>query len=88
MEASATTRRTAPSGLYFRVLIALPPDGLGRQGPVMRAWLNQHCGPEGWSWAVAGTDGIANDAVAYYFRDRQAAQAFVRRFACGYRPPR
>jgi hypothetical protein len=73
-----------------RVLIAVPPGGFGGQWALMQAWLNHYCGCAGWSCAPAGTAGVVNDAVAFYFADRQAACAFVERFGCGYRaqPPR
>ena len=68
-----------------RVLVAVPPEGLGAQLTVMRAWLDKHCGPAGWASAPAGTDGVVNDAVALYFADEADARAFVSRFCCGYR---
>ena len=73
----------------WRVLIAVPPSGFGVQLRIMRAWLDQSCGPSGWQSAPAGLGGIVNDAVAFYFADRAAARAFVERFSCGYRaaPP-
>jgi hypothetical protein len=67
------------------VLIAVPPGGFGGQLAVMHAWLDQHCGPSGWAAAPAGTGGVVNDAVAFYFGDPAAARAFVARFSCGYR---
>jgi hypothetical protein len=72
--------------LYWRVLVAVPPGGFGAQLAIMRAWLDKACGPSGWRSAPAGLDGIVNDAVAFYFADRDAARAFVGRFGCGYRP--
>ena len=66
-----------PSG--WRVLIAVPPAGFGAQLAIMRAWLNESCGPAGWASAPAGIAGIVNDAVAFYFADREAARAFVER---------
>lgn len=69
----------------WRVLIAVPPSGFGAQLAVMHAWLDQHCGPTGWATAPAGTRGVVNDAVAFYFADAAAARAFVARFGCGYR---
>lgn len=69
----------------WRVLIAVPPAGFGGQLAVMRAWLDQHCGPAGWATAPAGMRGVVNDAVAFYFADPAAACAFVARFSCGYR---
>jgi hypothetical protein len=75
--------------LRWRVLVAVPPAGFGAQLRIMRAWLDQSCGPQGWGSAPAGTVGVVNDAVAFYFADRDAARAFVDRFSCGYRaaPP-
>jgi hypothetical protein len=67
----------------WRVLIAVPPGGA--QLWVMRAWLDATCGPSGWASALAGTGGIVNDAVAFYFADPEAARAFVGRFCCAYR---
>lgn len=73
----------------WRVLIAVPPAGFGAQLRIMRAWLDQCCGPSGWATASAGIAGIVNDAVAFYFADPAAARAFIDRFSCGYRtaPP-
>ena len=68
-----------------RVLIAVPPGGFGTQSAIMHAWLDRHCGAAGWATAPAGTRGIVNDAVAFYFADPAAARAFVMRFSCGYR---
>jgi hypothetical protein len=67
------------------VLIAVPPAGFGPQLAVMRAWLDQNCSPAGWAAAPAGSGGVVNDALAFYFADRAAAHAFVDRFSCGYR---
>ena len=75
--------RASPYG--WRVLIAVPPAGFGGQLAIMRAWLDAACGPEGWSAAPAGLNGIANDAIAFYFADKASAHAFVERFSCGYR---
>jgi hypothetical protein len=91
-------RNIAPAGripeanappFCWRVLVSVPPAGFGAQLGIMRAWLDQSCGPEGWGSAPAGNGGIVNDAVAFYFADRAAARAFVDRFSCGYRavPP-
>ena len=73
----------------WRVLVAVPPAGFGAQLWIMRAWLDQSCGPAGWEAAPAGSGGVVNDAVAFYFADGAAARAFVERFSCGYRaaPP-
>ena len=71
--------------LRWRVLIALPPDGLGAQAELMRAWLGRNCGSAGWASTPAGFGGIVNDAIAFYFADPDTARAFVERFSCGYR---
>ena len=67
------------------MLLAVPPGGFGAQLGVMRAWLDANCGAEGWAWAPAGTGGVANDALAFYFIEPQRAEAFIRRFCCAYR---
>jgi len=64
----------------------VPLEGFGRQLSVMHAWLDEVCGPAGWTSAPAGLVGVINDAVAFYFDDAALAQAFVNRFCCGYRP--
>ena len=74
-----------PPPYRWRVLVAVPPRGFGAQLLIMRAWLDLSCGPAGWASAPAGSGGILNDAVAFYFADRAAARAFVDRFSCGYR---
>ncbi len=69
----------------WRVLIAVPAAGFGAQLAIMQAWLEQNCGPAGWERVPAGTAGIVNDAVAFYFASAEDARAFVGRFSCGYR---
>ncbi len=71
--------------VYWRVLMAVPPGGFGAQLALMQGWLDDTCGPGGWASAPAGLAGVANDAVAFYFADRDQARAFVSRFSCGYR---
>jgi hypothetical protein len=68
-----------------RVRIAVPPEGLGQQLVLMHAWLDDTCGGEGWATAPAGSVGVVNDAIAFYFADAAFAHAFVARFCCGYR---
>ena len=79
-------QREAERTFPVRVRIAVPPEGFGRQLPVMHAWLDEVCGAAGWTSAPAGLMGVLNDAVAFYFNDTAFAQAFVNRFCCGYRP--
>ena len=83
----ATGRQVEPwvASFRWRVLVAVPPAGFGAQLLVMRAWLDDTCGHSGWATGPAGTDGIVNDAVAFYFADPDDARAFVGRFCCGYR---
>jgi hypothetical protein len=78
-------QREADQRHLARVLIAVPPEGLGHQLAIMHAWLDETCGAKGWSTAPAGTTGVVNDALALYFADAAFAQAFVARFCCGYR---
>jgi hypothetical protein len=78
-------QRAAERRYPVRVRIAVPPDGLGPQLALMHAWLDDTCGGEGWATAPAGTAGIVNDAIAFYFADAAFANAFVTRFCCGYR---
>jgi hypothetical protein len=83
--ASQQARREAEQQFPVRVRIAVPPDGLGRQLALMQAWLDETCGAAGWSSAPAGTVGVVNDAIAFYFESAALAHAFVVRFCCGYR---
>ncbi len=69
----------------MRVRIAVPSDGLGRQLGLIHAWLDETCGALGWASAPAGTVGVVNDALAFYFENAAFAHAFVARFCCGYR---
>jgi hypothetical protein len=83
--ASQQVRREAERQFPVRVRIAVPSAGLGRQLELMQAWLDEVCGVAGWSSAPAGTAGVVNDAVAFYFESAAFAHAFVARFCCGYR---
>ena len=83
--ASRQVQREAERQFPVRVRIAVPPEGLGRQLELMHAWLDEVCGVAGWSSAPAGTAGVVNDAIAFYFESAGLAYAFVARFCCGYR---
>jgi hypothetical protein len=85
IRASIRAQREAERRYPVRVRIAVPPEGLGRQLEIMHAWLDETCGAEAWAAAPAGTTGIVNDALAFYFEDAAFAHAFVARFCCGYR---
>jgi hypothetical protein len=84
--AAERSRREAERQFPVRIRIAVPPGGFGRQLAVMHTWLDETCGPNGWTSMPAGLGGVRNDAVAFYFEDAAFAQAFVNRFCCGYRP--
>lgn len=83
--ASRQIEREAEHRFPVRVRIAVPPDGLGRQLGLMHAWLDETCGSAGWGSAPAGTAGVVNDAIAFYFASAAFAHAFVARFCCGWR---
>ncbi len=83
--ASRQAQREAERQFPVRVRIAVPPEGLGRQLRLMHAWLDDTCGAAGWASAPAGTVGVVNDAIAFYFESAALAHAFVARFCCGYR---
>lgn len=78
-------QREAERRYPVRVRIAVPPEGLGQQLALMHAWLDDTCGARGWAAAPAGSVGVVNDAIAFYFADAAFAHAFVARFCCGYR---
>jgi hypothetical protein len=82
---SRQVQREAARQFPVRVRIAVPPEGLGHQLALMNAWLDATCGVAGWPSAPAGTVGVANDAIAFYFESAGLAHAFVARFCCGYR---
>ena len=81
--ASRQAQREAERQFPVRVRIAVPPEGLGRQLMLMHGWLDETCGAA--AWASAGTIGVVNDAIAFYFESATFAHAFVARFCCGYR---
>ena len=84
-QAATRIQREAERRYPVRLLIAVPPQGFGRQLDIIHAWLDETCGAEGWAMAPAGTTGVVNDALALYFEDAAFAHAFVARFCCGYR---
>lgn len=83
--ASRQAQREAERQFPVRVRIAVPPEGLGSQLALMHGWLDETCGAAGWSSAPAGTAGVVNDAIAFYFESAAFAHAFVVRFCCGWR---
>ncbi len=85
MPVPATRSEQQEWPIFWRVVVAVPPGGFGAQLALMRAWLDQTCGPAGWYMMPAGLGGIVNDAIAFTFADREHVRAFVNRFSCGYR---
>lgn len=69
-----------------RIRIAVPVGGFGQRLDATYTWLDQNCGADGWMITPAGLHGVANDAVAIYFRDAALAAAFVARW-CQQRLP-
>ena len=49
-----------------RIVIKVPPNGIGTRYMPMTEWLDENCGVGGWSITPVGTRGIANDAIAVY----------------------
>jgi hypothetical protein len=63
-----------------RIVIKLPPGGIGQRYPLMTAWLDENCGLNGWSIVSAGVRGVVNDAIAVYVNSPICAVAFVARW--------
>ena len=63
-----------------RLRLGVPPEGLGARLDVIKAWLDDNCGADGWAMAPSGLRGVLSDAVAVYFRDATLAGAFVARW--------
>src|SRR6267378_1010366 len=69
----------------FRIGIAVPPEGLGRQHARMTAWLDKNCGSDGWAMTPSGRRGVLNDAISIYFAAPALAGAFVTRWCIGFK---
>jgi hypothetical protein len=65
------------------ITLGIPAAGFGAQLIEMHAWLDEHCGADGWAMTLAGLRGVINDAVAIYFLDAALAAAFVSRWCAG-----
>ena len=63
-----------------RIVLKVPPGGIGQPYTAMTEWLDENCGIGGWSIASAGTRGILNDAVAVYVNTPTCAVGFVARW--------
>lgn len=63
-----------------RIRIGIPPEGLSHRHSKMTAWLDENCGPDGWTMTPSGTRGVLNDALSIYFGDTTLASAFVTRW--------
>jgi hypothetical protein len=84
MRAAVRAHREVKRSHPVRLRIAVP-EGLGRPLETMHAWLDGTCGAQGLATASAGTTGIVNDALAFYFEDADLAHVFVAHFCRGYR---
>ena len=67
-----------------RIRIGVPPDGLGPRLDLIKAWLDENAGANGWAMTPSGTRGVLNDAISIYFADPTLATAFVARWCIGY----
>ena len=63
-----------------RIRIGVPPEGLGQRHPQITAWLDEHCGADGWAMTPSGMRGVLSDALSIYFGDATLASAFVARW--------
>jgi hypothetical protein len=63
-----------------RVRIAVPAGGIGERLDRMQRWHDENAGADGWAMTPSGIRGVANDAIAVYFRDPMIAGAFVARW--------
>src|ERR1700730_202262 len=70
-----------------RIVIRVPPNGIGARYMPMTEWLDVECGVGGRSITPTGTRGIANDAIAIYMSGPTCAVAFVARWCVGGDPP-
>ncbi len=70
-----------------RIVIRVPPSGIGSRYTPMTEWLDENCGIGGWSITPAGTRGISNDAIAVYMSGPTCAVAFVARWCVAGDPP-
>jgi hypothetical protein len=71
-----------------RILVAVPPAGLGQRHTQITAWLDENCGADGWAMTPSGTRGVLNDALSIYFAAATLASAFVARWCAGQGPRR
>jgi len=63
-----------------RLMIAVPPNGLGQRYTQITAWLDENCGSDGWAITPSGARGVLNDAISIYFADATLANGFVARW--------
>jgi hypothetical protein len=58
---------------------------MGQRHTLVTAWLDEHCGADGWAMTPSGTRGVLNDALTIYFPDPALAGTFVARWCIGYK---
>jgi len=63
-----------------RIVIKLPPHGVGAIFTPIEEWLDENCGIAGWSITPAGTSGVLNDAIAVHVNTPTCAVGFVTRW--------
>jgi hypothetical protein len=63
-----------------RIKRGIPAGGFGAQLTDLHAWLDDHCGADGWAMTPAWRRGVVNDAVAIlHFFDATLAAIFASR---------
>ncbi len=68
-------KRSDDAAFPVRVKIAVPQGGFGRALHEPLIWLENELGPG--NYAHHGTTSVGGDATAFYFRDVEAARAFL-----------
>lgn len=64
----------------LRILIHTPPGGFGEHRKIITNWLDQKCGVDGWSMALADSQGTQNEAIEIYLNNLTCALAFLARW--------
>ena len=64
----------------LRIPIRMPPGGFGEHSTIITNWLDRKCGVNGWSMALADSQGTQNEAVVIYLNNLTCALAFLARW--------
>jgi len=70
-----------------RIVVKVPPGGVGAIFTRIEEWLDENCGIAGWSITPAGIRGVLNDAIAVYVNTPTCAVGFVARWCIPGDPP-